>query len=400
MSCYAGETKPITHSVSWVDYDYFHQDEVYCQLCRVVQQKADDINYTPTLSWYLIGTNTADGALADYDWEANPSSPLYAYYQLFLQMVVNLGIIINAEYVESCKRWHWYDKAGLLALRSALPSYAEKENWLEFVTKLRELLDAMVTQESDAWDEGTIHITCQWSDRTKTEDFDPWNTADIRYDLVDPYIWGDTPGRAYHRIEGHVGEDSAWQTSSTRTSEGPSNYLSVYNNWDPGTIGEAPLNCSILTEVFADGAYWHPWGGRNFSRRVLTTTADAIHGFYYGSFTGTVDVAEDLEATFGFTTGGGMAHSASPSSITVTIPAGTYNFVDGACTDDLGSDVVSLSGTPQALPAYGFVTRNGPCDYTKNDPQLEYASYTISPGTGVQVVTVCVDECGHLHPQV
>lgn len=414
MACYAGETLAMD-PVEWDEYWNFHRDPTYCQLCRVIQDRADAVNYGD-IDWHLIGVNPADGALMSYDWAGNPDkNPLQIYKTLFNQMRSELKEIIEADFIdEDCKKWAWDGVATLLLM---LPDLSlggdvilarQKQDWQEFVDTMREVLDAMQLR-SEPWLSRNFDISVALFDVEGDRESSALG-SDILIPRLDPALDDvDCPALSPgHTLLPYSYEDFAWSV------DGSASDLSVYQTGGQpvetvlfNTLPDWP-DCGVY--FLPDGTYSEGCGafvprfntpvpsGWQRGLEVTATIKTRLrmrNGVTPISFTGALVIADDIEFEVTLDGGGDMTHTLSQSSFTMTIPAGSYDFTGGL--SDLWFEVgtVTLSGdyTDFTGTVIAEVVSSGAMDIGGAEINVS-ASYEVNdPG----VIDMCEDACGKWH---
>lgn len=152
MACYAGgETESHPTTVTWEDYDYILATRPIVQILQTIDSKRGVMGLAG-VTWPIVGAAPSIGAADAINWNASATPPLEAIKQMMAQGRSTLASLISASFVDGdCKRWRWSNTA---AMTSALPSSTaanEKETWLSWVTKMRDVLELMVQIVSDAW---------------------------------------------------------------------------------------------------------------------------------------------------------------------------------------------------------------------------------------------------------
>lgn len=379
MSCYASTTKAIDHDVTWVEYDHFHKDAVYCQLCRVIQQKSTDID-NGTIDWYLIGEDPADDSLADYAWNESAVTPLNAYKTLFVQMRTSIIGIINASYIdEGCVLWRWDDKAALLAMVPSASLANEKEDWLQFVEEMQALLDAMILQVSDAWEEGELKfLPSNWfvevTQRVQTQGLE-W--GEIESDATYFYIhFGSqaldnvTFGTDNNIYPGTVSIANAFP--AFQSPQGPPPPVSP-TGIDSGLFGKSggvPVNPS-------SDAGWvvaYPLSGK--------VELTHVSGFPLVPTAMGGNLASDIVVDLNTAYSGAPYSAAASEASTVTIPAATTDTSFKSPLINFDAAVFTGSST------YGY---SGP-----SFPDEGYIQHDLG---SLVTIPICIDACGRYHPQ-
>jgi hypothetical protein len=348
MTCYAGGTTDVTVVTEWLPYDHLLNTQVIMQILQVIDDKRDFMGQAP-YAWAHAGTSPSLDALAEIDWDNNEWPPLRVIAACMSQARTVLGLAIANEWITDGIRSRWSDASTIADMLPSFDSNAQKHTWLEWVTKMRETIDAMDEIESDAWYSASVTISFfpSYADRAVRTNY--INPSDLRTDLVSGKTHTKVWVAGTDEDAGHLASLSDWQSEITGSGAPV-----VQSLWQPvhETIEWPGLSA---TTIFDSGSYWSEYANANTSSEFLETTVtytarlltDAI-------FSGTLIVPEIVSAgtveydLYPDSSAGDL--SLTVDTLPVTIPANTYTFSAGLCATTFGATETTLTLTPNPFP--------------------------------------------------